>query len=62
MSHNARVRQSPGWWPSLVEGTCSCGWHGPTRDLNTPAGHVLAQLDTDEHVAAFTDNEEDSYA
>lgn len=49
--HDTEVRQCPGWWPNLVEAVCSCGWSGPTRDLNQPTARTLVRIDADEHLA-----------
>lgn len=51
-AHETSYRQCPGWWPSLLEAVCSCGWAGPTRDANRLTGsQIRARLekDGDEH-------------
>ena len=49
MRHEVEVLQSPGWWPSLVEARCSCGWRGPTRDMNEARQRRLVKLDQCPH-------------
>ena len=50
MTTGRRHDKPPGWWPSLVQAVCSCGWRGPVRDANayTWPGRFRAQLDRDE--------------
>lgn len=48
-AHDVEVRQCPGWWPSLVQAVCGCGWSGPVRNLNDQRGRVLVRLDVAEH-------------
>jgi hypothetical protein len=48
--HETDTRQVPGWWANLLHATCSCGWHGPTRDMNQwPRAKYLLERDADEH-------------
>lgn len=47
--HEVSIRQAPGWWPSLVQAVCACGWHGPVRSLNDSRGRVLVRIDQREH-------------
>ena len=35
-SHVTEVRQAPGWWPSLCQAVCSCGWHIDQREHVSP--------------------------
>ncbi len=48
--HVTEVRQAPGWWPALVRAVCSCGWHGPVRDMNDWRGRNLLRIDEREHL------------
>lgn len=43
--HVTEARQAPGWWPALVQAVCSCGWHGPVRDMNDWRGRNLLRID-----------------
>ena len=53
--HVTEARQAPGWWPALVQVTCSCGWHGPVRDMNDHRGRNLLRLDEREHLNPSSD-------
>ncbi len=46
---NISFRQAPGWWPSLVQAVCECGWHGPVRDMNSSQERILITLDKIKH-------------
>jgi hypothetical protein len=47
---SARIRQCPGWWPSLVEVVCDeCGYRGPTHDLNKDYRATAAKIERDQH-------------
>jgi hypothetical protein len=47
----ARIRQAPGWWPSLVQVVCDlCGYVGPVRDLNKDTvSDVRVRIERDSH-------------
>jgi len=47
--HVTTVRQAPGWWPSLVQVVCECGWHGPVRNAGDGRARSLLRLDAREH-------------
>jgi hypothetical protein len=45
---SVRIRQAPGWWPSLVQAVCdTCTWRGPVRNLNVERDRVLVKFDGD---------------
>lgn len=48
-AHEVSIRQAPGWWPSLVQAVCECGWRGPVRDMHDSRERVLVKLDQAGH-------------
>lgn len=49
-THETRIAQAPGWWPSLVRGVCDdCRWQGPVRDLNRTGNEARVRLDCRDH-------------
>ena len=58
-SHFTEVRQAPGWWPSLCQAVCSCGWHGPVRDMYDHRGRGLLRIDQREHVSPAASDDDD---
>jgi hypothetical protein len=52
-AHEVTFRQAPGWWPSLVQAVCACGWHGPVRHTNDSHQRVLLRLDRAEHTGGM---------
>ena len=48
-AHEVGIRQAAGWWPSLVQAVCECGWHGPVRNMNDTRERVLVKLDASGH-------------
>lgn len=53
------ITQASGWWPQLIHARCHCGWKGPTRDLYTHTGKVLAHLDAQDHERTCRQREAD---
>lgn len=50
---SARFRQCPGWWPSLVEVVCECGYRGPPHNLNNgEIETVRIRIERDQHDCA----------
>ncbi len=49
--HVLATRQAPGWWPSLVQAVCECGWRGPVRNVNDSRERVLLKLDGTGHAS-----------
>lgn len=47
----ARIRQAPGWWPSLVQVVCDdCGYVGAVHDLNTTRNaEILVKIEREAH-------------
>ncbi len=57
--HVTEARQAPGWWPALVQVTCTCGWHGPVRDMNDWRGRNLLRVDERGHLNPASDTDDD---
>lgn len=47
---SAEIRQAPGWWPSLVQVTCDCGYVGRVHDLNARMNATtIVKIERDTH-------------
>lgn len=46
---STRIRQAPGWWPSLVQAVCECHWIGPVRNVYQDGNSQLVEHDRYHH-------------
>jgi hypothetical protein len=56
----AEIQQAPGWWPSLVQVVCGCGYRGRIVDINDDRTRRQVRWERDDHVCGREESEDES--